>query len=99
MESLSSAETPATAKRLSGKSCSCYSEEPSHHQLEEDQVQQQQHLQQQQQQQVQHARQNEQLQQEVNKLKCDKLELLRQNVVSRYIFLWEIELECRLPPI
>lgn len=77
MESLSSAETPATAKRLSGKPCSCYgssnNEEP-HHQAEEDQSQ----LQQQQQ----HIRQNEVLQQEVNKLKFDKLELLRQNVVS-----------------
>ena len=71
MESLSSAETPATAKRLSGKSCSCYGNnsesDPSHHQPEEEQ---------------QHIRQNETLQQEVNKLKFDKLELLRQNVVS-----------------
>ncbi|XP_032776346.2 rap1 GTPase-activating protein 1 isoform X3 [Daphnia magna] len=66
MESLSSAETPATAKRLAGKSCSCYgsnSEEQGHHQPEEE-----------------HIRQNENLQQEVNKLKFDKLELLRQNV-------------------
>ncbi len=73
MESLSSAETPATAKRLSGKPCSCYggsnNEEPGHHQPEEEQSQQQ-------------IRQNEVLQQEVNKLKFDKLELLRQNVVS-----------------
>ena len=76
MESLSSAETPATAKRLSGKSCSCYggsnNEEPGqHHQQPEDEQSQQQHI-----------RQNEVLQQEVNKLKFDKLELLRQNVVS-----------------
>lgn len=74
MESLSSAETPATAKRLAGKSCSCYgsnSEEPGHHQPEEEQ---------------QHIRQNETLQQEVNKLKFDKLELLRQNVVSLISF-------------
>jgi hypothetical protein len=55
MESLSSAETPATAKRLSGKSCSCYgnnseSEPGGHHQPEEEQ---------------QHIRLNETLQQEV----------------------------------
>lgn len=78
MESLSSAETPATTKKLGGKPCSCYNNEESqhhhhHHQLEED-IQHQQ--------QTQQHRQNElQLQQEVNKLKCDKLELLRQNVV------------------
>ena len=78
MESLSSAETPATTKKLGGKPCSCYSNEESqhhqhHHQLDED-IQHQQ--------QTQQHRQNElQLQQEVNKLKCDKLELLRQNVV------------------
>lgn len=79
MESLSSAETPATAKRMTGKSCSCYSansEEPSLHQMDEEpQQHQQQH----------HVRQqNEILQQEVNKLKFDKLELLRQNVVSDF---------------
>lgn len=80
MESLSSAETPATAKRMTGKSCSCYnSEESSHHQVD-DEPQQQQHQQQ-------HVRQqNEILQQEVNKLKFDKLELLRQNVVSELDF-------------
>lgn len=78
MESLSSAETPATAKRMSGKPCSCYAnnEESAHHQAEEDQSQQQQQQQQ---------RQNEVLQQEVNKLKFDKLELLRQNVVSKQL--------------
>jgi hypothetical protein len=75
MESLSSAETPATAKRLSGKSCSCYgnnseSEPGGHHQPEEEQ---------------QHIRLNETLQQEVYNLKFDKLELLRQNVVSRFV--------------
>lgn len=84
MESLSSAETPATTKRIigggsggsgsgGGKSCTCYADEPSDpitldHVDDEEQ-------------QLLTARQNELLQQEVNKLKCDKLELLRQNVV------------------
>lgn len=67
MESLSSAETPATAKRMCVKPCSCYganNEEQGLQAHNED------------------VRQSEQFQQEINKLKCDKLELLRQNVVS-----------------
>lgn len=72
MESLSSAETPATTKRglqggSKGTNCTCYGEPESRSQgarsVHED------------------DRHGEVvLQQEVNKLKCDKLELLRQNV-------------------
>lgn len=69
MESLSSAETPATAKRICVKPCSCYggSNEEQSVQAQNEDAQ---------------ARQSEFFQQEINKLKCDKLELLRQNVVS-----------------
>lgn len=69
MESLSSAETPATTKRLSKSTCVyCVDEQVR----PEDEQQQQQN---------EFAKQAEVFQAEVNKLKCDKLELLRQNVV------------------
>lgn len=67
MESLSSAETPATAKRMCVKPCSCYANEEQGMQAHNDDAQ---------------VRQSELMHQEINKLKCDKLELLRQNVVS-----------------
>lgn len=91
MESLSSAETPATAKRLiigvgggSNKSCNCYGSgvmESGMNQLDEEEQQaEQQSI----------RRHNEVLMQEVDKLKCDKLELLRQNVVSISFFFYYV---------
>jgi len=76
MESLSSAETPATTKRGLGGSaktnCTCYSESESSqgHNIHDDHHVDHHH----------HVQHTNILQQEVNKLKCDKLELLRQNV-------------------
>lgn len=93
MESLSSAETPATAKRLiigvgggSNKSCNCYGSgvmESGMNQMDEEEQQaEQQSI----------RRHNEVLLQEVDKLKCDKLELLRQNVVSISLLLCHLKL-------